>query len=770
MNGAVCSGSWRGGAAIVFVASVLLLAGASPTVALGAAQGPTRDTPGTLPQGRVPLEGLVLEEDTGVPVSGAQVALIPVGRAVLTGADGTFRLEPVAPGIHRLRVTALGYRSAEREVEVGPDGARVELRLERRPFGLPEVVATGTPLRGTGPYQPSQAFGPEELAVRGANSFGEMLDGEPGLAMRSLGPTTGRPVIRGLDGDRVAVLEGGQRMGDMSETAHDHAVAMEPLLADAVEVVRGPASLLYGSSALGGVVNLLRRDIPTAWAPGLSGTTAVQGATVNSLMAGAGSAVYGADAWALSGRASVRESHDFRAPGSPTGLLESTHSRLATGGAGWAWRGNGIRGGVALDLHGHVYGVPEGLDDPDEEVEIRSRRRRVTGLLDRHRPGSFVESVELRVAGAHYLQREVETERGPDGTAEVEVPHRFDRRTIDATLVAGHGGLGSVGRGALGASVLASRLTARGEEEFHPDGDDLALAVFTFQEVPVGARVALQGGLRLEHGRARASGNEAFPDFSARRTAGTVSGALGVHLRPREGAEVGLQLARAHRTPRLDQLHADGPHIGAARFEVGDPALENELGHGVDVFARYEGRRFHGEAALFRNHIDHFVFPRHTGETDTSSGLPVVRWSASRAVFTGGELSIRVLPLPTVHVRLTGDWVRGAQQEAESTLLPFIPPPRASLGVRYDPGSWWVGSRVRAAAEQGRVPPGQDPTDGYALADLEAGARMGGGLHTLAVRLDNVMDTVYRDHLSRVDERRFPMPGRNLTVVYRRSF
>ena len=717
------------------------------------------------------VEGTVVEKGSGEPVPGATVILADPERRALTDPEGGFRIEGVTPGARRLRVEVLGYHGHEELVEVGGEGVRVEVALERRPLGLQEVVATGTPLRGVAPVQPSQALATEDLELRAADSFGRMLDGEPGLAMRSFGPVAGRPVIRGLGSDRVAVLEGGQRTGDMSETAHDHAVAMEPLLADRVEVVRGPSSLLYGSSALGGVVNLLRRNVPAAWSPGLEGRAALQGASVNRLVAGAGTATYGSDDWGAVGRASVREGGDFRAPGAPAGVLESTHARLATAGGGVGWRGSRWRGGLGADFHDHVYGVPEELDDPDEDVEIRSERQRVTAELDRRGTGGLVRDVELRASAARFFQREVERERRGGGVVEEEIEHEFERLTADATVIATHDARGPLGEGAVGASLRAFTLAATGADEFHPDGRTLAGGVFAFQRYPLGGRLDLQAGVRVEHDRTKASENELFPGFSAERTATTLSGAVGLEARPREGVELGVQLARAHRTPMVEQLYADGPHLGAGRYEVGDPDLRNEVGHGVDLFARYAHRRVQAEGALFANRIHHFVFPRNTGESRGERGLPLVLWSATRARFAGGEMAVDVAVSGNLHVRITGDYVRASRTEGEREPLPFIPPARGSVGATYDTGRWWAGGTARAAARQDRVPDTREPTAGYALLDLNVGARLGPDReHALILRVDNALDAAYRDHLSRVEERRFPMPGRNVSLLYRWRF
>jgi iron complex outermembrane recepter protein len=460
---------------------------------------------------------------------------------------------------------------------------------------------------------------------------------------------------------------------------------------------------------------------------------------------------------------------DFRAPGTPEGVLASSHSRRLSLGLGAGYGGDRFRGGVALDVLAHDFGIPEALDDPDEEVEILSGRQRVSGELDWTRAGLW-DRFELRAAGTRYVQREVEREWEPDGTFHEEVEHEFTRHTLGATLTAGHGAVGPLGEGALGLTVMGQTLAATGAEEFHPDARAVSAAVFFFEEAPLTDALRLQAGARVEAQRMEALPNAAFPGLRDGRSGVTASGSVGLNLRPGPGWELVAQLARAHRTPLVEELFSHGPHLGTGRYEIGDPSLPNEIGYGADVFARYTGDGLALEVAGFVNRIEHFVILRATGWADPASGFPVHVYETDAAELVGGEAVVEVRPVGGLTVRAMADAVRGSRRDAEGTPLPYMPPARAMIETEYDGGRWWLGGRIRSAAAQRRVAH-EAPTDGYTLVDLQAGLRPGGAPgHMLVLRVDNVFDTAYRDHLSRVEDRRFPMPGRNLSLSYRWRF
>ncbi len=735
------------------------------------------------------VRGQVVDsEQDGAPVVGAVVELRELERQVRTDARGRFSFEDVPPGRWTVRARAPGLAPRSVELHVTREAAgRMELRvvLDVPLFELGEVVATVSPLGSQVGYQPARALDRDALTRRMDTSVGVMLDGQPGVDMRSMGPAPARPVIRGFDGDRLLVLEDGERMGDLSETAADHAISLDPMAVERAEVVRGPASLLYGPSALGGVVNLHTRDLPRTWSAGWSGSVVSHGATVNRSGSALADVVYGGAGWAVTGRASVREAGDIRTPEArlPGTSVSGLDAQL---GAVGRWRG--VETGASFSAQGRSYGIPEAIDDPDEDVRITTERQAVQGRLEwtPNRAG-WMEGLEVRYRAVRFFQQELERDL-VDLQEDVEL--EFLQHALFGTAIARHRALGPLDPGAVGASLRSRKVRVGGDEAFTPGAREVSLGLFAFQELPVSPSLRLQFGARVEGERGRTLPNAAFPEAEEDRSTWAASGSVGFNWQPGEGWEVGAQLARAHRNPTVEELFADGPHLAAGVYELGDAELGDEVGHGADLFLRHSWERASVEVAAFGNWIRDFVAFQPLGEEDPASGLPIFRYEPTDARMLGGEVTVAGRVGSALHLAGGVDYVRGdriegmglpsnavpdadsdpGRQRAGNTRIPLpsMPPLRGRMELRYEPGRWWVGSTVRAVRSQRRVAPGESPTGGYLLLDADVGARLDGeGHHTVVLRVDNATNRLYRDHLSRVEERGFPMPARNLALVYR---
>lgn len=714
------------------------------------------------------ISGSVTDAENQEALISASIQIAGSDIATVTNSDGSFKLTGVPEGSHTLIVRYLGYQTKEQEININPGEAK-EIQIKLQPIDLEfdDLIITASPTGSNVSYQPSRSLNEEEMQRRAANSFGEMLDGEPGIAMRSFGPAPSRPVIRGFGDDRILVLENGERMGDLSETAHDHNIALEPEATERLEVVRGPAGLLYGSNALGGVVNLITQDIPQDWSRGSSGTTSLRGASVNTMGSGFGRYQYGGESWATGARISYRNAGNLH---TPEGELPGTGINNLEGAVGSAFQRDSFTGGFALMAMDNVFGVPEEIDDPDEKVEIRMDRQALQGRGQWETTGFFDEG-ELRLHSSRFFQQEVEMEFENGRLDEEEIELEFLQYALSTTLTLQHRPVGILDRGAIGLNVNHRKLDVGGEEAFTPGVSDGSVAMFTFHESPLTDVFTAQAGVRIEQEWLSTLTNEFFPDTDERRRSTNLSGAVGINYRPSEFLEIGSQFARAHRTPTLEEFFADGPHLGIGAFEIGDPDLRDEIGHGLDLFIRWSGSRFEGEVAGYMNHLSNFVIFQPTGNVDQDSKLPIFRYEADDALISGFEADLKMRVTEELIFNLGADYVHGHRLDKDKTPLPNMPPLRAIIGLDYDSERWWAGVKSRFVSSQTRVAEGESETDGYTLLDVDAGYRLDqAGRHLLTLRIDNLFNVTYRDHLSRVEERRYTMPARNFNLGWKWRF
>ena len=711
------------------------------------------------------LRGEVVHSATGEPIPGATILIRELDRGAAADADGQFAFRNLTAGTYTLIVRAVGFIEQTVQVTI-PTDEEFTIKLQPEIIRADDIIVTASPLGRSIQYQPAQAMNQEALQQKAAPSLGEILDGSPGVSSRSFGSAPSRPVIRGLDGDRVLVLQNGERMGDLSGTAVDHAVSLDPLLMDRVEVIRGPASLLYGSSAIGGVVNLFSNDMPREWDKGSSGSLATHVATVNDMGAGLARLQQGWDSFAVTGRMIYREGGDIR---TPEGRLPDTSVNNISYGTGMGYRSGNFETGLSVSGMDYTYGLPEAIDDPNEDVEIRMNRTNIQSIstlkMDR-----FFELAELRVQFSDYGHDEIETEINPDGSVDEDLEISFNQQTVSSSLLLRHKPIGRF-EGALGLSMNYSQLAVGGDEALTPDAESYFLAGYLYEEIRLNSRFNIKTGARLEFKETFVNTNELFTDpgeFEDRSDL-IFSGAIGLNYSPNPNWEAGFQIARAFRTPGIEELYSNAPHLAAGSFDIGDPTLDNEISLGTDLFLKYRSNRIYSDLSLYVNRMNNFVNFSPTGEIHGPSGLPVFEYGSTDALLYGFEFQTDIAFTEQLRAGVGFDYVRGRERVGEENDLPFIPPFRTHLSMMYDTGDWWAGPRLRIANSQERVAPNEDPTDGYLLFGMDAGYRFGHGV-SFTLRVDNLLNESYRDHLSRVEDRNNPMPARNINAMLRWEF
>lgn len=736
-------------------------------------------------QGTGSLRGRVVDAGEKTPIPAAHVRLVEARRVDLSHEDGTFDFDGVSEGTHTLIVQRVGYRPVTRTLEV--KGSQVtELTIELSATALqlaPTVVTASADERSSREVlSATSVVSGTALDRQSAGTVAAILQNQPGVSVTSLGPVTARPVIRGLGGDRILMLEDGQRSGDLSALSGDHAVAVEPATARQIEVVRGPMSLLYGSSALGGVVNVVREEIPASRPDRTHGALTLEGASVMRGTTMSGYSVSQVGALAVRGEGSFRRSSDVR---TPLGVLINTDARTVNASGAVSWAGAAGHAGASYRYYNSAYGIPGGFVGGHETgVDIRMRRHTVRAEAESRRPLGPFTSVRATATATRYGHEELE----PSGALGTE----FDQTQLVGELVGRHGAAGPFALGAVGVRAQY-RDIATGGTLRTPSTEDYTLAGFLVEEMGKGPLRA-QAGLRYDYASytplRRTSifvGGVRVP--VAPRDFGAISGSLGVLYDLREVVHFGASINRAYRTPDFNELYSNGPHLAANSFDVGDPRLGQETGLGVDAFVRVDREHIRAEVSVFRNQLDNYIFPSSRGraELGTQGNRPRFQFTNEDAVFSGAEAQVELALTRRLVVDATTSWVQARFRSARAAIPvfsdtdttfiaasanpPFIPPLNGNVGLRYDRPRLFGGLLVRWADRQGRTGDFETPTAGYALFGGNLGWRLlsGSRLHTITLRVDNLLNRAYRDHLSRIKEI-MPEPGRNVNLLYRLTF
>lgn len=747
------------------------------------------------------ITGQVLDGFTGAPLPGATVRLrdLDVGQA--TGDDGTFRFDRLRPRRYTLTVSFIGYAPQERTVRVAAgDTASITLSLPPSRLDLPDVVVTGTAReRGASDaYRPTTAVAGEELQRSLDSSVPASLERVPGVAAQYNGPGAATLSIRGMGGDRVLMLEDGQRTGDLYASASDHGVTMEALTAERMEVVRGPAGLLYGSNALGGVVNVIRDDVPRSRPETPTGTVTLQAQSVNEGAGGGATVEAPLGPLAVRGELSARGAGDTETPQGP---LPSTGMQAINASAGASWVSDWGFVGVAHRFYDNTYGVPgefdgeliEGGHPGGVDIETMRQVTRFRAAYQR-RVLDLFDAIELDAHHTRYHHDEIES-RGEEG--ETFFGARFEQATSGVNLVAHHehDQQGLRLEGAVGASAQHRALRTSGASPGSRSADEQTASAFAYEEfgwaalrLQVGARYDARhvAPLRTASITLRTAGRRIEKPVSA-RTFGAFSGSIAMLYDLDAEWTLGASFARSFRNPSIEELYSDGPHLADFSFDIGSPDLDSEYGHGFDVFLRVNRPRLSLELAGYLNRVDNYIYYRPTGETvlvdregDFGRVTPVYEARGDDADFLGGEGRVQWEALGGFVVDATASYTR-ATRRTERDPLPAIPPLNGTLDLRYEWNDIFGSVGLKAAAEQNRVPDPvargdervrpEEPTDGHGLLHASLGWRHVGSrlLHTVTLTGNNLTDAVWRDHLSRIKDVA-PQPGRNVRLTYRVQF
>jgi iron complex outermembrane recepter protein len=679
------------------------------------------------------------------------VRIAELKQTAVTDDLGKYQFTNLPPGKYTLVAHQEGFGDSTQKIDVAA-GAAATADFQLTISGVKEQVtvsASGSEQTLFEAIATVNTVDSSQIVSRAAVGLGDVLNDEPGVSKRSGGAGNSRPVIRGFDGDRVKVTTDGVSGGSLASQSGDHAEPVDIFASERIEVVKGPATLLYGSSAIGGVVNSISGHDEGAH-PGLRGFLSVIGAS-NSDQAAVGTGVeYGKGAFMLWANASGQRTSDYTA-GGDFGKVVNSFTRNAAGSLGGAYFGKKAYFTTNFNYYQSRYGIPLDFreDEPEDRI-IRLWRNDVKFNFGYNDADAFITGVKLTVDFSNYRHQEI---------ADQEVGTTF------------HNNVQSL-RGMFEQKTYG-RLTGRfGFEGYHryfsTFGEEMLVdgpvrqnnfSVFGLEEVKF-ERVSLQFGGRIETNRYNPL-NETLVD----RSFTGFSGAAGARFDLWKGGAFVTNYTHGYRAPAIEELYNNGPHDGSLLFEVGNPNLKPEVSDGIDFSLRQQNKRIKAEANFYYYHFRDFVFLAPTGVIDEDSGFEIADYLQGNSRFWGAELSLDVTA--NKYLNLFGGFDYVNAELSDGTPLPRISPLRGRVGLDAHYKNFSVRPEFVMVGRQDRVFINETPTAGYGTFNV-TGNYVISNKHfaqIFSVNAFNLNNKLYFNHISFIKDIS-PEIGRGVRFSY----
>lgn len=650
-------------------------------------------------------------------------------------------------------------------------GAAAAQSAPQAPAELGDIIVTGAPygISQRASVIATDVVDEQTLATAPAASLGDMLSGRPGIRSTDFAPGASRPVIRGLSGPRVQVLTNGIGLIDASSVSPDHAVATDPAEANRIEIIRGPATLVYGGSAIGGVVNVLDDRIPTEIPEGgVSGVVSTQASSVDDGRSAFGRVTVGSGNFAFNVDGVKRRTDDYDIPApaisarraaaeglarEDTGTQPNSYTDLEAWGVGGSYIGDKGFAGVSYKNTDSEYGTVA-----EESVFIKLNQKRWDARGEYRFDSGPFSALRGSYGHADYTHTEFEAV-GEPGTI-----FNSDGWEGRADLVQRER---NGWNGAVGFQALSRNFEAIGEEAFVPSVKIDELGLYTVQRLDLGNH-GFEGGLRYD--RRELSGTPIGGASEVTREFDNWSASAAAFIRPTAGLFLGLSLAHNERAPSEVELFADGVHIATAAYETGDLTLNSEKVTTLEGTAHYDRGRFTGDLHVYHSWYNGFIDERPTGDQfyfeEEDEFFPIYRFVQTDAKFYGFELEGAYALWQDGDRKLSlegsADYVHAQTDFGPAARIPpySVTGRLAWTSTRFD-----VSAEVRHVGEQDRVANEFElPTDDYTLVNASVAVRPFAQQDvTLFAEARNLTDEEAREHVSFLKDIA-PLPGRNLRV------
>jgi iron complex outermembrane receptor protein len=731
-------------------------------------------------QARAKIIGKVIDYSTGEAIHFAEIHIEPLHKHQNSDEKGEFLFTNVPFGIYTINIDRVGYESLSIEYEVEEKESSLLIKMLSSSMSSDVVVVESDKYKTI--IKPDLTVGGKDLRKNLSTTIAETITKEPGVSFRSMGAAPARPVLRGLGGDRLLVLEDHSSAGDMSATSADHSVAIDPMTSDHIDIVRGPESILFGSNASGGVINVIRGSIPDEKITELEGVSSLQGSSVSESFAIGQSLAFPVDLFSFKIDGSFRKAENIQ---SPEKTIENSWLETINFGAGTSYQNEKFMLGASFSYYKSDYGIPpDPLTGHASGVNIDMKRTQFKNKLKYFFTNKYLNLLKIKHAFSRYQHAEIENALGIVGQSFGVVTHDID---INLML----NSFENFKNGVLG-STFSYRDYKTGGLSNTPQTLSKNIAFFAYHKYKLNESFSADFSLRYDYKsiepletNSRIGSTGLYPKL---RTFSGFSGGFSAEWDLNKNFSLSISSLKTFRSPTLEDLFSDGPHLANYVFEIGNPELNSEYGWSNELTFAFENDVNYLQLTGFINSFDGFIFSENTGKFSRRiATLYEYQYVGKNALMYGAEFSARLKPIRCVKIDTKISYVFGELSE-ENKALPYIPPIEGNVSFTYDYKGFSASVITNFGAKQDRIyipdvlyEEGREldlaefkkmrSTDAYTTFDFVSEFHFSkfDRFHTVTFSVNNIFNTVYQKHLNRI-KHIFPEPGRDIKLLYKLYF
>jgi iron complex outermembrane receptor protein len=707
------------------------------------------------------IKGNVYDSDSRLPIANAKILIAESDYAAISNSDGSFLIDSIPNGNYILKISSIGFYSDSLYIYPNKDTV-LTLNIYLTPSGFRTPVITVIDQHPQSILEKllekSSVLKNSKLNKLLGQTVAITLKNQPGLSVRSMGPAPSNPIFRGLSGSRVLIAEDGIASYDLSSSSPDHSLTIEPFTIQKIDIIRGPKILLNTPNSLSALINIVRNNIPQYVPEKINLTLGGYAEYVNKGFLGSAVISVPLKFFAFKADGSYRNTNNFK---SPIGEIKNTYSKTNSFNTGTSWINSRGYAGFSFREFNSDYGIPGGfIGSHPNGVNINMTKRLYSFKMHYKFKHNFFDHFDFELSRTYYKHTEFE--------AKNIIGSEFKVINYNGYFNIFHNNLFLFSNGIAGLS-FENKDFSIGGFVFSPPSKALNISLYVFEEFKSLNKFRIEISARYDFSRIKPNQvvKLANLDTIFTRNFNLFSASISAVFKMNKSINAGIILSKSSRTPSIEELFSDGPHLAAYSYEIGSPNLSSESGIGLEPFVFFNSKNTYFMFAAFYNYFFSFIANRNTGKINYATLLPVYQSQNTKAEFVGFDSQFEQNISKYFKFSSSFSFVNAINLETKSP-LPQIPPAKGNTEISYTNKFFSAGLNSEFALSQNKTDQFETSTPAYlifgAFAQLNFNyAKLN---HFITLNIENLTNKTYYNHLNRIKSIQ-PEPGLNFRIVYK---